>query len=73
MSGFGDWIDRRPIFSTLTILAASTLIIAVPLICVKWYQAGVQQKVWERQGCEMTQWETFIGSKPIIREFKEIK
>jgi hypothetical protein len=32
-----------------------------------WYQAGVQQEVYERQGIKMTRWEVFIGAKPAVK------
>ncbi len=35
-----------------------------------WYRAVVQQEVWRRQGCEMTRWEVFMGSKPIERNMR---
>ena len=34
-----------------------------------WYAAGVQRDVWARQGCSMSQWEVFMGAKPIERNF----
>jgi len=35
----------------------------------EWYAAGVQREVWARQGCQMSQWEVFMGAKPIERNF----
>lgn len=33
----------------------------------KWYVSGEQAAVYRRQGTEMSQWEVFIGNKPIER------
>ena len=38
-----------------------------------WYRAGVQQEVYKRQGCEMSQWEVFMGAKPIDRQLVPVK
>lgn len=29
-----------------------------------WYRAGVQKRVYDRQGIQMTQWEVFVGAEP---------
>lgn len=32
-----------------------------------WYRAGIQQHVYEREGIHMSQWEIFIGTRPLER------
>jgi hypothetical protein len=29
-----------------------------------WYKAGIQQRVYQRQNIEITQWEVFMGADP---------
>lgn len=43
-------------------------IIGAPMFA--WYKAGLQQEVYRRQGVEMTQWEVFMGAKPVERYVK---
>lgn len=50
-----------PIFGILFVIV---ILIAV---AVAWWRAGVQQRVWERQGCHMSQWEVFMGAAPVER------
>ena len=51
----------------LAIIAAIIVLIAAIPIGFYWYKAGVQVEVYRRQGVEMTQWEVFLGAKPIER------
>jgi hypothetical protein len=41
-------------------------IVAMLSLCVvvDWYRAGVQARIYERQGIKMTQWEVFMGAEP---------
>ncbi len=43
-----------------------SLIIAA-ITAAYWYGAGVQARVYKRQGIEMSQWEVFMGAKPAER------
>jgi hypothetical protein len=47
------------------------LVFAAPV--VKWYRAGVQVEVWKREGIEMTQWEVFMGAKPLERNVRIVE
>jgi hypothetical protein len=57
---------------SLTMMFVALIIVAVvgiiggPIL-FKWYAAGVQVAVYERQGVHMTRWEVFVGAKPIVR------
>jgi len=44
--------------------ASVALFVVLALLSWWWYKAGVQSDVYQRQGIHMTQWETFIGTKP---------
>ena len=46
----------------VVLVAIAAFVLAVP--CWAWYSAGVQAKVYKRQGIELTQWEVFVGAKP---------
>ena len=63
----------KAMFFSIIISLIITMIISVPVSIIHWYSAGIQQQVWERQGCKMTQWEVFIGTEPITRYIKEDK
>ena len=43
-------------------------VIGAPMFA--WYKAGLQVEVYRRQGVEMTQWEVFMGAKPVERYVK---
>jgi hypothetical protein len=43
------------------------LVLGIIWFGISWYQAGVQAKVYHRQGVEMSQWEIFTGAKPAER------
>lgn len=32
-----------------------------------WYRCGIQADVWQREGITVTQWEVFMGAKPMER------
>lgn len=36
-------------------------------VCWGWYSAGVQQRIYSRQGIQMSQWEVFVGAEPAER------
>ena len=52
-----------------TAVAIAAFLVAFAVSCVgwKWYRAGVQQGVYERQGVTMSRWEVFIGAQPVER------
>lgn len=52
-----DWI---PLITVCLML----LVVFALAAAYSWYGAGLQQKVYERQGIEMTRWECFIGAQP---------
>jgi len=33
----------------------------------EWYVSGVKAEVYRREGIDMTQWEVFVGVKPLER------
>jgi hypothetical protein len=37
------------------------------IVAGSWYEAGIKQRVWARQGCQMTRWEILWGAQPITR------
>lgn len=39
-------------------------------LAFKWYSSGIQADVWRREGAHMTQWEVFVGAKPIVRNIQ---
>jgi hypothetical protein len=56
------------------VIGALVLLIALVIVAsegCQWYKAGVQAKVYRRQGVEMSRWEVFCGAKPVERYLKE--
>jgi ABC-type transporter Mla maintaining outer membrane lipid asymmetry permease subunit MlaE len=54
-----DWVTTLFIvFLVVTIIGG---------VYFNWYKAGVQSRLYEREGISVTQWEIFIGSKPAER------
>ena len=47
-----------------------TLLIVSLALWASWYRAGLQQRVYERQGVHMTRWEVFMGVKPVERAIR---
>ncbi len=56
---------RTWVFMCVCVLILTYIIVVGVLL--GWYKAGVQTAVYERQGVHMTQFEVFIGAKPITR------
>jgi hypothetical protein len=54
-------------------LAGAVFLLALIAVgpTIAWYRAGLQQRVYQRQGVEMTQWEVFMGAKPVERYVKQ--
>lgn len=50
-----------------SVWAFFTFIIFGLVGCWSWYLAGVQSEVYKRQGVEMSQFECFVGAKPVER------
>lgn len=51
-------------------IAAITLVVlTTPLFVayLSWYRAGIQREVWQREGINLTQWEIFVGARPLER------
>ena len=57
---------RARVLVSVCSLALLLLFIA-GVVAWGWYRAGVQQEVYRRQGVEMSQWEVYMGAKPIER------
>lgn len=53
---------RDQIFGSLILVA----LLGVPCgaVWLAWYQAGMQQRAYARQGIEVTRWEIFMGVSP---------
>ncbi len=49
------------------LLGIVVVFIVAGVLCWHWYTAGVQAEVYRRQGVNMTQWEVFMGAKPVER------
>jgi hypothetical protein len=58
-------------FAILVLIGLALFVTGAFGLC--WYQAGLQQEVYKRQGCEMTQWEVFMGAEPIDRQMVPVK
>lgn len=67
-----DWSDEKTgPWKAGIFFVAIILLVAGVVWGTAWYKAGVQQDVYRRQGVEMSQWEIFIGSKPVERYIKQ--
>ena len=51
------------------------IIAMILLACLgwKWYRAGVQSDVYQREGITISQWEVFVGSKPAERAIRIVE
>lgn len=55
--------DGSPILFVLLVIGA----LFVGGFFFGWYQAGMQARMYARQGIQITQWEVFIGVEPAER------
>ena len=63
----------RELATMISCIVAFLIVVLSIAAGISWYAAGVQQRVWARQGVEMTQWEVFCGADPIVRNMIEEK
>ena len=60
---------EREIVTQIFIAICVLIVVLIPVCAWKWYRAGVQQEVWNREGIHMTRWEVFTGATPASRQF----
>lgn len=64
---------HRPKWSSEDVFIYLMLPLAIVMVIIgfgigAWYASGVQADVYRRQGVEMSQWEVFVGAKPVVRQ-----
>lgn len=55
---------RMAIFLTALVVSIAGVMLGITWT-IDYYQSGIKAAVWKRQGIHLTQWEVFMGAKPI--------